>query len=511
MTGSASSGPASIDALAKVAPPRPLGAGWTTLTIFGAFVAGQIITTGVLVVLMIGLVLAGSMPVRELLSPSGMKSVLQHPLTISVGAVAMGATLLSTTYLVTRLRRMPFRFTANIERPRAVEILLAVLIVMSTGPFADAAINGFKALFPGVTLGALEGFHEAAQSQGPAVLVLFFAISVVPGIAEEVFFRGVVQRSFVARLGPAAGITAASVAFGAFHVDPPQAIGAAFLGLALGFIAWRTNSVVPSMVAHAGNNLLALVSSHLAGPGALDEPTEPIVFPIAGAILAITGGLLFYMTRAKHTKSIAPPTAAALGLIVLACPWLSCASTSNEPTGSSPDAPPDKPLGSITIVLTNLRKETIYVQNQNDCKDQPVEISSTEKKLELFAQSNDCDTAKTGGCVTFGDCPGAGVFILPPGESMTMKWNGAAIQWKTIEKPAEHCPSSCTVESGVPAASYKLRAYAWGKCTGDCKCGTDLAGTRCDRPKSLSLKPDLTVELPLNFPGTQRVELAFRP
>jgi hypothetical protein len=38
------------------------------------------------------------------------------------------------------------------------------------------------------------------------------------------------------------------------------------IGLYLGFLVWRTGSLVPAMVAHALNNILSLILASLDGP-----------------------------------------------------------------------------------------------------------------------------------------------------------------------------------------------------------------------------------------------------
>jgi membrane protease YdiL (CAAX protease family) len=152
-------------------------------------------------------------------------------------------------------------------------------------------------------LGLLEQIGDAARADGPIFLLLLVSVSLVPGFAEEIFFRGVIQRSLTARYGAPAGIGLASTLFGAFHVDPPQAVGAAVLGAALGFVVWRTKTVLPAVLAHACNNAIALLAARAeADPAAhLELSDHLVVLGVAGAFLVLASWLLIRVTRSTET------------------------------------------------------------------------------------------------------------------------------------------------------------------------------------------------------------------
>jgi membrane protease YdiL (CAAX protease family) len=88
-----------------------------------------------------------------------------------------------------------------------------------------------------------------------AVLWVLF-IGIVPGVCEELFFRGLIQRRLAAAWSPVAAIGVTSVLFAIVHVDPPAAMLALVLGIWFGFVAWRTGSTWPTMAAHASVNSL---------------------------------------------------------------------------------------------------------------------------------------------------------------------------------------------------------------------------------------------------------------
>lgn len=102
--------------------------------------------------------------------------------------------------------------------------------------------------------------EAVAHRPPPADLALFavFAVLVIP-FFEELFFRGLIQTTLM-RLGrPWLAILLAALVFGFAHAGVPQTIPAIFvLGLALGFVFYRTRSLAASVALHALFNLFNL-------------------------------------------------------------------------------------------------------------------------------------------------------------------------------------------------------------------------------------------------------------
>jgi membrane protease YdiL (CAAX protease family) len=82
-------------------------------------------------------------------------------------------------------------------------------------------------------------------------IVFIILIGLIPGFAEELFFRGFIQRRMLQRFRPSLAILLTSIVFGSFHVTPHGIALATIIGIWLGVIAWRTNSIWPSVCCHA--------------------------------------------------------------------------------------------------------------------------------------------------------------------------------------------------------------------------------------------------------------------
>ena len=103
--------------------------------------------------------------------------------------------------------------------------------------------------------GDTAGLHAAAVQ--PSLVASLAAVAIAPAIGEELIFRGVIARS-LARQSQLFAIVVSAVLFAAYHIIPIQIVTVFPFGLALGFIAVRADSIVPTMIAHAINNAIGI-------------------------------------------------------------------------------------------------------------------------------------------------------------------------------------------------------------------------------------------------------------
>ena len=94
----------------------------------------------------------------------------------------------------------------------------------------------------------------------------YIAIGIVAAVAEEMVFRGAVLRRLLDVSGKRwhwAAIIASALIFGAVHGNVPQFVHGALMGLMLGWMYYRTRSVIPGIVFHCVNNTVAYVMFNL--------------------------------------------------------------------------------------------------------------------------------------------------------------------------------------------------------------------------------------------------------
>jgi membrane protease YdiL (CAAX protease family) len=108
--------------------------------------------------------------------------------------------------------------------------------------------------------------RDLADARHTVVLV-FAAVGVlVAPVVEELFFRGVLLRSFRSRWAPAPAIAAQALVFGMYHISVTYGAGnvglvlsIGALGAVFGVVAHQLRRLAPGMVAHAIVNTVAFI------------------------------------------------------------------------------------------------------------------------------------------------------------------------------------------------------------------------------------------------------------
>ena len=90
-------------------------------------------------------------------------------------------------------------------------------------------------------------------------ILLVLAIVVIAPIGEELLFRGFLQQILEQNWNDITrSILITALVFAVIHMNVYWFIQIYFLGILLGFLAWKTKSVIPSLILHSVNNGLAL-------------------------------------------------------------------------------------------------------------------------------------------------------------------------------------------------------------------------------------------------------------
>ena len=88
----------------------------------------------------------------------------------------------------------------------------------------------------------------------------YFVVGLLAPLAEEMVFRGAILRSLLRwKQNPWVGIAISALLFAVIHMNPAQMPHAFLIGLLLGWMYWRTDSIVPGVVYHWVNNTVAYI------------------------------------------------------------------------------------------------------------------------------------------------------------------------------------------------------------------------------------------------------------
>ena len=103
-------------------------------------------------------------------------------------------------------------------------------------------------------------------------------ISLLAPILEEVMFRGAIQGYLTRKLGnPWLAMAIAALVFGVYHMNPVQVVYASMFGFILGWMYYRTGSLMSVIVGHVLNNSIATLTMLMFGTATESEMMEEIL------------------------------------------------------------------------------------------------------------------------------------------------------------------------------------------------------------------------------------------
>lgn len=203
----------------------------------------------------------------------------------------------------------PMRYLGLVPPFRAIHWLLAPLALVSATPMF---------LFLAELVGHLD-FVAAVKEQQAAnerifgamlsgqttfqFLLSFLVLALLPGIGEELFFRGILMR-FAAKRSRSVFFPMAlsAVLFALMHSNPYGLLSIFLAGLLLAFIYYATGSLWCGMLAHICYNGLQVIVSYAAKESALfrsisEQNHVPVSWVLVGNIVFVIVMVLLWKTR----------------------------------------------------------------------------------------------------------------------------------------------------------------------------------------------------------------------
>ena len=201
--------------------------------------------------------------------------------------------------------------------PLAAAVLIVVVLPLMSVIIAWNA----GAHFPGF----LHGFEEWARSSedragvltkfltkfntGARFAVGVVVIALVPAVAEELFFRGVIQKNLVRWFSPHVGVWLGAAIFSAIHMQFFGFVPRFVLGLVLGYLYLWSGNILVSMAAHFTQNAFQLLLLYATQRGLFGwdfDPDSNAALPL-GLVLPsalLSAGLLYLLHRQMTTPVI---------------------------------------------------------------------------------------------------------------------------------------------------------------------------------------------------------------
>lgn len=207
--------------------------------------------------------------------------------------LALGYLKLGKENIKTRLHLNP---------PKPSVAFLSILLAFTILPAVSLINNLSQLVFRDFISSSI-----TSTSQHPLLSIL--ALSILPGIVEEVLFRGVIY-SGLRKARPIKGILLAALFFGIAHMNFNQFCYAFALGLILGLLLEASDSLFSCMLLHAAFNGVSVITSIIYGLAGQSELLNQnaistgmriqsilILIPVSIAFLVLSALILIAISR----------------------------------------------------------------------------------------------------------------------------------------------------------------------------------------------------------------------
>ena len=208
--------------------------------------------------------------------------------------VASSCTLIAVALMAPGIAGVPLRTALHLRHATLPAYVAAAVGTVMLGPTADVLMRAMQAFWPQMNLGVVAMLHDLVGRI--PVVVAWPVFALLPGLSEELVFRGLLQTAARRRW---VGIVASGLAFSLFHVDPQHIAGVLPLGFFLAWVGSRCGTFV-TIFAHVVNNTFAIAAVHSTaldvGYGT-DAPMPWPWVPVSLLLVAIAARVI-----AKHAQ-----------------------------------------------------------------------------------------------------------------------------------------------------------------------------------------------------------------
>ena len=139
-------------------------------------------------------------------------------------------------------------YSLNWKLPNVVNFLVIVVTCISV----TVVMDPLDSLMP-----VPKEYVEMMKNMAKPNIFSFLSIVIAAPLLEEILFRGIILEGFLKNYSPKKAILLSAVIFGAIHLNPWQASGAFLIGILIGWLYWKTRSLMPGIIIHFVNNAIA--------------------------------------------------------------------------------------------------------------------------------------------------------------------------------------------------------------------------------------------------------------
>lgn len=228
----------------------------------------------------------------------------QHPLALGLGNVlAFGLVIVGAT----RRSGVDFREAYPLPAASARVLFLTAVLILGSVILLSEVDNLTRLVFPPPAALA-EAFEGLLDTRARPVSSFFLLVVVAP-VTEEVLFRGLILRGFLANYSKRRAILLSALLFAVMHTNPWQFIATFVAGVLLAWLLVETGSLIPCLFAHAVANgtawLAGLTTVEIPGfTSSMGDAVQfqPFWLNAVGGAFAVGGYLLLRRAFREETR-----------------------------------------------------------------------------------------------------------------------------------------------------------------------------------------------------------------
>jgi len=208
--------------------------------------------------------------------------------------ILLGFVLITIVFFGKRYVKLSF---GRIERRMVWPVIGMSVLVAASYLFFEASfyiLIDIDHLFPKES----KELHEAGQHISGIAGILSYCI--FGPIAEEICFRGILLGGLLKmRCRPWIAILITALAFSLVHGYAAKLVGTLLIGIIVGWLYWRTGSIIPCLIIHIVNNSIAGIM-HLIG-----QPTNTVLIVILiVCLLSLAYGLCWFGKKCNFAGEV---------------------------------------------------------------------------------------------------------------------------------------------------------------------------------------------------------------
>lgn len=267
---------------------------------------------GMLFCLMIFMLIIASLISELLLAKLGVT-----PMALRLQAIIQDLLVFILPPIVTALlsTRYPAELLQIISGPRLTTMLWAVAALLCSIPLMNCIIVWNDSWVLPESMAWARALEQAARQTTEVMLsgdsvgslaVGLLIVGVLTGVAEELFFRGGIQKLLMCtRMNPHVAIWLTAAIFSVMHFQIYGLIPRMLLGALFGYAVWWSGSLWLSIILHAINNSLVVATTWLAARTSVDVNVDQIgvggqQLPLIAGSVVMTIVALYFMYKSSH-------------------------------------------------------------------------------------------------------------------------------------------------------------------------------------------------------------------